>query len=66
MNPSRYSKWYRVKPKGELELGLSLVRVKALVYRFTANCRRKANQGLQGELMPLELEGAEEAIIREV
>lgn len=43
LNPSRYSKWYRVKPKGELELGLSLVRVKAWVHRFTANCRRPAN-----------------------
>ena len=66
LNPSRYSKWYRVKPKGELELGLSLVRVKAWVHRFTANCRRSANQRLQGELTPLELEDAEEAIIREV
>ena len=55
-----------LKPKGELELGLSLVRVKAWVRRFTANCRRPANQRLQGELTPLELEGAEEAIIGEV
>lgn len=23
LNPTRYSKWYRVKSKGELELGLS-------------------------------------------
>ena len=66
LNPSRYSKWYRVKPKGELELGLSLVRVKAWLHRFTANCRRSANQRLQGELTPLELEDAEEAIIRKV
>lgn len=66
LNPSRYSKWYWVKPKGELELGLSLVTVKAWVHRFTANCRRPANQRLQGDLTPLELEDAEEAIIREV
>ena len=66
MNPSRYSKWYRVKPKEELELGLSLVRVKAWVHPFTANCRRSGNQRLQGELTPLELEDAEETIIREV
>ena len=54
-----------VKPKGELQLGLSLVRVKAWVHRFTANCRKPDNQRLQGELTPLELEDAEEAIIRE-
>lgn len=28
VNPTRYFKWYWVKSKGELELGLSLVRVK--------------------------------------
>ena len=61
-----YSKWYQVKPKGQLKLGLSLVRVKAWVNQFTANCRRPANQRLQGELTPLELENAEEAISREV
>ena len=32
LDPSRYSKWYRVKTKGELEIGLSLVRVTAWVY----------------------------------
>ena len=53
-----------VKPKGELQLGLSLVRVKAWVHRFTANCRKPDNKRLQ-ELTPLELEDAEEAIIRE-
>ena len=36
------------------------------MHRFTANCRRPANQRLQGKLTPLELENAEEAIIREV
>ena len=65
LNPSRYSKWYQVKPKGQLELVLSLVRVKAWVHRFTANCRKPDNKRLQ-ELTPLELEDAEEAIIREV
>ena len=34
--------------------------------QFTANCRRLTNQRLQGELTPLELEDAAEAIIREV
>lgn len=66
LNPSRYSKWYRVKQKGELKLGLSLVRVRAWVHRFTANCRRPADQRLKGELTPLELQDAEEAIIKEV
>ena len=28
MDPSRYSKWYRVKTKGELEIGLSEQREK--------------------------------------
>ena len=34
LDPSRYSKWYRVKPKGELEFGLSLVCVRSWVQRF--------------------------------
>ena len=29
LEPSRYSKWYKVKPKGQLEVGLSLVRVRS-------------------------------------
>lgn len=66
LKPSRYSKWCRVKQKGEMELGLSLVRVRAWVHRFTANCRRPADQRFKGELTPLELQDAEEAIIKEV
>ena len=66
LNPSRYSKWFRVKKKGELELGLSLVRVRSWVHRFNANCRKPTDQRLKGELTPLELSDAEEAIIREV
>lgn len=66
MNPAIYSKWYRVKPKGELELGLSLVRVRAWVDRFTANCTRPPDQRVKGELTPLELQSDEEAIIMEV
>jgi len=65
LTPSRYSKWYWVKRKGELELGLSLVRVRAWVHQFNANCRRPADQRSKG-VMPLELQDAEEAIIREV
>ncbi|PFX18796.1 hypothetical protein AWC38_SpisGene16828 [Stylophora pistillata] len=66
LNPSRYSKWFRVKRKGDLEFGLSLVRVRAWVHRFNANCRRPADQRLKGELTPFELSDAEEAIVREV
>ena len=66
LDPSRYSKWYRVKTKGELEIGLSLVRVTAWVRRFTDNCRKPAEQREKGELKPLELQNAEEFIIREV
>ena len=67
MDPSRYSKWYRVKTKGELGIGLSLVRVTAWVRRFTDNnCRKPAEQREKGELKPLELPNAEEFIIWEV
>ena len=66
MDPSRYSKWYRAKTKGELETGLSLVRVTAWVRRFTGNCRKSAEQREKGELKPLELQNAEEFIIQEV
>ena len=31
LDPLRYSKWHRVKTKGELEIGFSLVRVTAWV-----------------------------------
>ena len=66
LDPSRYSTWYRAKTKGELETGLSLVRVTAWVRRFTNNCRKSAKQREKGELKPLELQNAEEFIIREV
>ena len=62
----RYSKWFRVKTKGELEIGLSYVRLKAWVGRFTDSCRKPAEQREKGELKPLELQNAEGFIIREV
>lgn len=46
--------------------GLSLVRVRAWVHRFNANCTRPADQRLKGELTPLELSDAEESNVREV
>jgi len=66
LDSSRYSKWYRVKTKGELEIGLSLVRVTAWVRRFKDNCRKSAEQREKGELKPLALQNAEEFIIRKV
>ena len=43
VDPSRYSKLYQLKTKGELEIGLSLVHVTAWVRRFTDNCRKPAD-----------------------
>ena len=65
LHPSRYSKWYKVKPKGELEVGLSLVRVRSWVQRFVRNCRSPADQREFGELTPAELSSTETDIIRE-
>ena len=65
LDPSRYSKWYRVKPKGELEFGLSLVRVRSWVQRFVNNCRRPLDQRERGELTPAELQCTEETIVKE-
>jgi len=65
LEPSRYSKWYKVKPKGQLEVGLSLVRVRSWVQRFVSNCRRPENKRVLGELTPLELMTAETEIVRE-
>ena len=65
LEPSRYSKWYKVKPKGQLEVGLSLVWVRSWLQRFVSNCRRPENQRVFGELTPVELMTVELAIIRE-
>ena len=65
LDPTRFSKWYKVKPKGALEIGLSLVRVRSWVQRFVSNCRKPENQKVFGELMPAELLSAEREIIRE-
>ena len=51
---SRYSKWWnKVKPKGQLEVGLSLVPVRSWVQQFVSNCRRPENQRVFGELTPV-------------
>ena len=66
LDPSRYSKWYRVKTKGELEIGSSLVHVTAWVRRFTDNCVKPAEQREKRELKRLELQKAKEFITREL
>ena len=40
LNPTRYSKWYRVNDDNKIEFGLSFVRVRCWVHRFIDNCRR--------------------------
>ena len=64
LDPSRYSKWYKVKLKGELEVGLSLVRVRSWVQRFVNNCRRSVGQRRTGELTPAKLLATEEEITK--
>ena len=64
LNPSRYSKLYRSETK-RLELGLSLVRVRAWVHRFIANCGKSKEEKVVGELTSKELQAVEEQIIRE-
>ena len=63
LSPSRYLKWYWVKTKGELEIGLSSVRVTVWVCWFTDNCRKPAEQKEKGELKPLELQNADELML---
>ena len=45
LDPLRYSKWYRVKTKGELEIGFSLVRVTAWVRWFTEGDQLSKREG---------------------
>ena len=53
LNPERFSTWLR------------LVRVRAWINRFKGNLRTKDADRCKGELQPLEIEEAEQAIIRE-
>ena len=55
-----------VSTQNKRRTGNWLVRVTAWVRRFTANCRKSAEQREKGELKPLEIQNAEEFIIREV
>ena len=65
LEQSRYSKWYRVKPKGQLEFGLSFVRVRSWVQRFIKNWKRPENQREFGEKTPAELRRVETEIFKE-
>ena len=55
LNPARFSKWYRVSSKGQLEIGHSLVRVTSWVKRFIKNCKAPERQRIDGELTANEL-----------
>ena len=59
-----YSKWYRTKSKGKLEIGMSLVRVTGWINRFLANITKLQSDRESGELNPRELKQAEEQIIK--
>ena len=63
-DPMEYSKWYRSKSRGKLEIGMSLVRVNGWINRFLANVRKPQNDREIGELNPSELKQAEEQIIK--
>lgn len=63
-DPTDYSKWYRIQPKGKLEIGNSLVRATGWINRFLANVRKHQNDRVRGELTPRELRQAEEQIIK--
>ena len=63
LNPSRYSKWYRVNDDNKIEVGLSFVRVRGWVHRFIDNCRRAREERTRGELTADELRRTEEKII---
>ena len=65
LNPVRFSKWYRTKPAGKLEIGISLVRVRSWVSRFIDNYRKSIEQRDTGELTRDELKRTEEKIISE-
>ena len=64
LNPARFSKWYRVSSKGQLEIGHSRVRVRSWVKRFIKNCKAPNDQRTMGELTASELADTEKDIIR--
>ena len=65
LNPARFSKWYRVSSKGQLEIRHSLVRVRSWVKRFIKNGRAPNEQRIKGELTANELADTELDIIKE-
>ncbi|XP_067036333.1 uncharacterized protein [Acropora muricata] len=65
LNPVRFSKWYRTKPAGKLEIGISLVRLRSWVSRFIDNCRKSIEQRATGEITREELKRTEEKVISE-
>ena len=65
LEPTRYSKWYRINQTGKCEVGLSIVRVRSWVNRFIRNCKTERKNRETGELTPVELIISEEQFIRE-
>ena len=65
LDPSRFSKWYKIKTKNKFQVGRSLVRVRSWVHRFIANCRKPIEQRYIGELTPDELKVTEKQIVRD-
>lgn len=65
LNPARFSKWYRVSSKGQLEIGHSLVRVRSWVKRFIKNCKAPNDQCTMEKLTASELADTEKDIIKE-
>ena len=65
LNPTRFSKWYRVSSNRRLESGRSPVRVRSWVKRFIKNSRVPPKQPIKEELKANELQDTKLEIIRE-
>ena len=62
LQPSRYSKWYRIIQPGKCEFGLSIVHVRGWVNQFIHNSRMAQENRETGELKPKELDSKEQII----
>ena len=59
-DPMEYSKWYRTKSKGKLEIEMPLVRGTGWINRFLANVKKPQSIRESGELNPRELKQTKE------
>ena len=62
LEPTRYSKWYRINQPRKCEIGLKEI---SWVNRFIRNCKRTRKNRETGELIPMELILSEQQIIKE-